>query len=183
MSRSFRRTCALLAPAAVLLSLCIPAAASAAPGDLPDLVQSRPGNVVGGYFDDHSISGDNHLGWSYGTSQSEPLAIDFSSAIYNQGAGALELCGFQSGTAGWMRAFQVAPGVLGNDCPPSAPASGGVGWFRIHRREPLVDQRVQPLALHGPAALRARPAAAVARRPVGCRDRMGHLLGHVPEPG
>ena len=46
MSRSFRRTCALLAPAAVLLSLCIPAAASAAPGDLPDLVQSRPGNVV-----------------------------------------------------------------------------------------------------------------------------------------
>ena len=81
VSRSFRRTCALLAPAAVLLSLCIPAAASAAPGDLPDLVQSRPGNVVGGYFDDHSISGDNHLGWSYGTSQSEPLAIDFSSAI------------------------------------------------------------------------------------------------------
>jgi hypothetical protein len=111
--------------------LCLPAAASAAPGDLPDLVQSRPGNVVGGYFDDHSIAGDNHLGWSYGTSESEPLAIDFSSAIYNQGAGALELCGYQSGTAGWMRAFQVAPGVLGNDCPASAPASGGMGWFRM----------------------------------------------------
>ena len=51
------------------------------------------------------------------------------------------------------------------------------------RREPLVDERVQPLALHGPAALRARPATPLARRPVGCRDRMGHVLGHVPEPG
>ncbi len=131
MPRPLRRLCALLAPAALLLSLCIPAAASAAPGDLPDLVQSRPGNVVGGYFDDHSIAGDNHLAWSSGASESEPLAIDFSSAIYNQGAGALELCGYQSGTAGWMRAFQVAPGVLGNDCPPGAPASGGMGWFRM----------------------------------------------------
>jgi hypothetical protein len=130
VSHPLRRMRALLAPAVVLLSLGIPAAASAAPGDLPDLVQARPSNVVGGYFDDHSISGDNHLGWSYGTSQSEPLAIDFASAIYNQGAGALELCGFPSGTAGWMSAYQVAPGVLGNDCPPSAPASGSIGWFR-----------------------------------------------------
>jgi hypothetical protein len=113
-----------------LAALCIAPAADAAPGDLPDLAQSRPGSVTGGYFDDHSISGDNHLAWSTAPSQSEPLAIDFTSSITNNGAGALEVCGYPSGTPGWMTAFQIAPGVLGNDCPPTAPATGQRGWFR-----------------------------------------------------
>jgi hypothetical protein len=114
----------------VLAALCIPGAAHAAPGDLPDLVQGRPDNVTGGFFDDHSISGDNHLGWSYGASQSEPLAINFTSSITNRGAGALEVCGYAV-AGGWMSSYQVAPGVLGNDCPPTAPASGHRGWFRV----------------------------------------------------
>jgi hypothetical protein len=126
--RPIRHATALLAVLVAALSLA--ASAHAAPGDLPDIVQGRPSNIVGGYFDDHSIGGDNHLGWSYGASESEPLAIDFTTGIANNGAGALELCGYASGTPGWMRAYQVAPGVLGNDCPFSAPASGQIGWFR-----------------------------------------------------
>jgi hypothetical protein len=126
-----RHATALFAPFAVLVAaLSLTASAHAAPGDLPDLVQGRPANVVGGYFDDHSIAGDNHLGWSYGASESEPLAVDFTTGIANQGPGALEICGYATGTPGWMRAYQAAPGALANDCPFSAPASGQIGWFR-----------------------------------------------------
>jgi hypothetical protein len=127
--RPQRRACALLAPLAALLLLCIPAAASAAPGDLPDLAQGAPANITGGFFDDHSISGDNHLAWSAAGSESEPLAIDFTTTLTNTGAGAFETCGYATG-GGWMRAYQVAPGALGNDCPFAAPSSGQVGWYR-----------------------------------------------------
>jgi hypothetical protein len=152
--------------ASVLATLLVPAAASAAPGDLPDLAQGRPDNVTGGYFDDHSIAGDNHLGWSYGASQAEPLAINFTTTLTNRGAGALEVCGYNAG-GGWMRAFQVAPGVLGYDCPPAQPASTQNGWFRFvtanhsstneYNRWHLADlQRFAlvplPAALGGPAA-------------------------------
>ena len=130
MKPSRGRAWAPIALIIALASLSIPAAAAAAPGDLPDLVQERPDNVAGGYFDDHSIAGDNHLGWSYGASQAEPLAVTFTSRLINQGAGALEVCGYPSGTAGWMTAFQVAPGVLGSDCPAAAPTSGQRSWFR-----------------------------------------------------
>jgi hypothetical protein len=70
-----------------------------------------------------------------------------------------------------MRAFQVAPGVLGNDCPPGAPASGAVGWFRMvaanhsstgaYNRWHLMDlQRFALVPL--PPSLGGPPAAATA---------------------
>ncbi len=48
------------------------------------------------------------------------------------GAGGLEVCGYASGTVGWMRAYQAAPGVLtaGGSCPATEPAGGQFGWFR-----------------------------------------------------
>jgi len=161
----------MLAPAALVTSLLAAAPAAAAPGDLPDLVQGRPGNVSGGYFDDHSIGGDNHLAWSAGASQAEPLAVTFTTAVVNRGAGALEVCGYQSGASGWMRAYQVAPGALGNDCPPGPPASGQVGWFRMvaanhsspgaYNRWHLMDfQRFALVPL--PPSLGSPPAAATA---------------------
>ena len=117
---------------AAVVSLCAigvtTPAAIAAPGDLPDLVQGTPTAIAGGYFDDHSTAGDNHLAWSAG-SQEEPLAITFHATLRNAGTGALEVCGYPSGTAGWMRAYQVAPGDLGGACPGS-PSGGQVGWFR-----------------------------------------------------
>ena len=55
-----RRTRIALTAAVASLSLAaLPAGAHAA------LVQGQPQNVQGGYFDDHSIGGDNHLGWGY----------------------------------------------------------------------------------------------------------------------
>jgi hypothetical protein len=128
--RFTRHAWTLLAPVAVLAALYLAPAASAAPGDLPDIAQGRPLNVTGGYFDDHSIGGDNHLAWGATGSEAEPLAVDFTTTVVNQGAGALEVCGYPSGSPGWMRAYQVAPGVLGSDCPASAPGSGQIGWFR-----------------------------------------------------
>ena len=117
---------------AAVVSLCsvaaIAPAAVAAPGDLPDLLQGTPTAIAGGYFDDHSTAGDNHLAWSAGP-QEEPLAITFHVTLRNAGSGALEVCGYPSGTAGWMRAYQITPGDLGGACP-GAPTGGPVGWFR-----------------------------------------------------
>ena len=47
------RAWAPIALVVTLVSLAIPAAAAAAPGDLPDIVQDRPGYVTGGYFDEN----------------------------------------------------------------------------------------------------------------------------------
>jgi hypothetical protein len=101
--------------------------AMAASGDLPDLEQSAPTSISGGYFDDHSIGGDNHLGWGYGTSDPEALAIRLQSTVRNAGAGALGICGFSAG-GGWMRAYQTTGDTV--SCPTTAPASGQRGWFR-----------------------------------------------------
>jgi hypothetical protein len=128
--RLIRHPTTLIAPVAVLAAaLCLAQGAHAAPGDLPDLVQGRPANVTGGYFDDHSIAGDDHLEWGHGASQNEPLAVDFTATLANAGPGALEVCGYPSGTAGWMRAFQAAPGALAATCP-AAPPPDQLGWFR-----------------------------------------------------
>jgi hypothetical protein len=168
LPRLIRHATSLIAAVAVLATaLLLAPAAGAAPGDLPDLVQSRPGNVAGGYFDDHSIAGDDHLAWSAPGSESEPLAVDFTTSVVDQGAGALEVCGYPSGVAGWMRAFQVTPGALVNACPPAPPPAGQMGWFRMvdanhsttgaYNRWHLVDfQRFAlvplPPSLGGPAA-------------------------------
>jgi hypothetical protein len=111
---------ARIALTVVLASLAVPAAAHA------DLVQSPPTGIAGGSFDDHSIGGDNHLGWGFGASAPEPLALGFTSELTNASGTSFRVCGYPSGTSGWMRAFQVA----GASCPGSAPAGTGNGWFR-----------------------------------------------------
>ena len=110
---------ARIALAAALVSLTVPAAAHA------DLIQGAPSQVQGGYFDDHSIGTDNHMGWSYSGSDSEPLAITFGTTLTNSSGSPLRVCGYASGTsAGWMLAFEVS-----GACPGAAP-TGQDGWFR-----------------------------------------------------
>ena len=121
------RRASLALAATISAAVVLSPVAMAAPGDLPDLEQSAPANISGGYFDDHSIGGDDHLGWGYGTSDPEPLAIRLQSTVHNAGAGALGLCGYTAG-GGWMRGYQTTGDAA--TCAAVAPASGAVGWFR-----------------------------------------------------
>ena len=120
-----RRTRVALTAAVASLSLAaLPAGAHAA------LVQGQPQNVVGGFFDDHSIGGDNHLGWGYtgtgGTSQAEPLAITFGTTLTNTGPDQFRVCGYNA-AGGWMGAYQVVAAA----CPATAAGAGAQdGWFR-----------------------------------------------------
>jgi hypothetical protein len=109
---------ARVALATVAACLALPAAAHAA------LVQGVPTNVQAGYFDDHSIGGDDHLGWSYGTSESEPLAITFGTTLTNTYGAPFQVCGYATG-GGWMAAYEI-----GTACPATRPGSGQDGWFR-----------------------------------------------------
>jgi hypothetical protein len=131
----------MAAVASLCASAAIVPAAIAAPGDLPDLVQSIPtapaatpdadtGQVNwGGFFDDHSIGGDNHMGWGHSGSDPEALMVRFQSTLSNVGNGALQLCSYPSTSGAWLRAYQTTPGDLAA-CPGNAPSSGASGWFR-----------------------------------------------------
>jgi hypothetical protein len=132
----------LIALLAALTAAAVAAPASADPGDLPRLTGVQPLDVRPDWFDDHSVSGDNHLSWSPAAgdiyvnrdnqaSQREPHDIEWESRIQVGGAGDLEICGYPSGTVGWMRAYQFAPGDLtGASCPVQEPTTGRFGWFR-----------------------------------------------------
>jgi hypothetical protein len=109
---------ARIALTAALVSLALPAAAQAA------LVQGAPAGVQAGFFDDHSIGTDNHTGWSMGGSESEPLAIVFGTTLTSTGSD-FRVCGYASGTAGWLRSYLVGTAT----CPGAAPA-GQTGWMR-----------------------------------------------------
>ena len=74
------RRATMAAVASLCASAVIAPAAIAAPGDLPDLVQSIPTagatdadrvRSTGRFFDDHSVGGDNHMGWSHSGSDPE----------------------------------------------------------------------------------------------------------------
>jgi hypothetical protein len=120
-----RRTRLALTAAVASLSLAaLPAGAHAA------LVQGQPQNVQGGFDDDHSIGGDNHLGWGYtgtgGTSQAEPLAITFGTTLTNTGPNQFRVCGYNQ-NGGWMGAYEVVAAT----CPATAAGAGAQdGWFR-----------------------------------------------------
>ena len=141
MLHSRWRRATMAAVASLCASAAIVPAAIAAPGDLPDLVQSIPTAPAvtpdadtglvnwGGFFDDHSIGGDNHMGWSHSGSDPEALSVRFQSTLSNVGNGALELCGYPSSSAAWLRSYQTTPGDLAA-CPGNAPATGASGWFR-----------------------------------------------------
>jgi hypothetical protein len=117
-------------PALLCLALALTAvAATASPAAAGDLVPSAPGSPTGGWFDDHSISGDNHADWG---PTSEPLAVEFTASVTNNGA-AVDLCGTPA-APGWMAAFQGACGGT------------QIGWFRYvtanhfgHNRWQLLD--------------------------------------------
>jgi hypothetical protein len=127
--------------------------ASAAPGDLPRLTAATPQNVIRDWYDDHSLAGDGHLSWSdqgVGTpfvntsgiaSQREPQSIRFDATMRVRGTGGLELCGYPSGTTGWMRAYQAEPGLLtAGTCPPVATGQQ-VGWFRyVYGRHSVANE-------------------------------------------
>jgi hypothetical protein len=141
MLHSRWRRATMAAVASLCASAAIVPAAIAAPGDLPDLVQSIPTAPAvtpdadtglvnwGGFFDDHSIGGDDHMGWSHSGSDPEALSVRFQSTLSNVGNGALELCGYPSGSAAWLRSYQTTPGDLAA-CAGNAPATGASGWFR-----------------------------------------------------
>ena len=114
-----RKGRARVALVTALCSLALPAAAHA------DLVQSAPANVQAGFFDDHSVATDNHTAWSSAGSDIEPLAIVFGSTLTSSGS-AFRVCGYSSGTAGWLRSFLVND----SSCPPGAPGTAQNGWFR-----------------------------------------------------
>jgi hypothetical protein len=139
---------------ALVAVLSVAGTAHAAVGDLPRLTEGAPTGIDASWYDDHSVIGDGHLSWSSEggddvhvntqgqASQSEPKAIGFDPALTVTGAGGLEVCGYPSGTVGWMRAYQAAPGVLtaGGSCPASEPAIGQLGWFRyIYGRHSPTD--------------------------------------------
>jgi hypothetical protein len=128
--------------ALAVLAASAGAGSARAAGELPRLVASPPGATERFWFDHHPVIGDDHLSWSDQggpdytndagqTSQREPQGIRFTAAIADAGPDGLEVCGYPSGTIGWMRAYQAAPGaVTGGSCPGVAPATGQIGWFR-----------------------------------------------------
>jgi hypothetical protein len=120
---------------AVVASLCASAAvataAQAAQGDLPRITQNAPSGIALGYWDDHSLGGDDHMGWSLGdpghVSEGEPLAIRFQASVNNDGPGVLQLCAGGTG-ADWRAARQTAPATLG-DCAGTSVNTGDL-FFR-----------------------------------------------------
>jgi hypothetical protein len=128
--------------------------------------------VADDWFDDHSVSGDNHLSWSPAAgeiylnsrgqaSEREPHDIEWQSSINVSGPGGLELCGYRSGVVGWMRAYQARPGTVANpgSCPASEPAVGQFGWFRyVYGRHTDVVDRWHVMDLERSALVPLNPA-------------------------
>ena len=73
-----RRAPGLIGAALALVVLALAVTASTA--SATDLVPGAPQNPTAGFFDDHSISGDNHAGWGPGE---EPLAVRFTASVTN----------------------------------------------------------------------------------------------------
>ncbi|MEA2178049.1 MAG: hypothetical protein QOG77_1346, partial [Solirubrobacteraceae bacterium] len=92
---------------AALASFGLASSAVAAP---PRLAEGSPSGLQAIYWDDHSISGDNHLHWSDrdhaytnnggDTSDREPQAIRFGTTMTSL-AGGLRVCGYPTGGSVW----------------------------------------------------------------------------------
>jgi hypothetical protein len=121
------RRATMAAVASLCASGAAASAADAAPGDLPRLAQQAPTGITMGYYDDHSLGGDNHTGWDHDGSDGEPLAISFQSMLRNTGPGVLQLCA-TNGSDTWRSARQTAPGSL-SDCSGATVNTSNL-WFR-----------------------------------------------------
>jgi hypothetical protein len=106
-------------------------AATASSASALDLVPGAPANPTGGFFDDHSISGDNHAGWG---PTEEPLAVRFTASVQNVGA-AIQFCG-----------TPAAPNFMAATVGPCGSFGPQFGWFRWvpanhfgHNRWQLLD--------------------------------------------
>jgi hypothetical protein len=130
MLHSRWRRATMAAVASLCASAAVAPAAFAAPGDLPDLVQQAPTNITMGYFDDHTIGGDNHMGWGAPGSENEPLAISFQASLRNAGPGVLQLCA-DGNDQRWRTARQTAPGTAGE---PGACSRAAVNTQNLHLR-------------------------------------------------
>jgi hypothetical protein len=119
-----RRAPGLLCLALALATLAVTASTASA----AELSAGAPGSPTGGWFDDHSISGDNHADWG---PTSEPLAVEFTASVANAGA-AINFCAGASPAPGWLAAHNCGGGQF--------------GWFRYvtanhfgHNRWQLLD--------------------------------------------
>jgi hypothetical protein len=119
-----RRAPGLLCLALALATLAVTASTASA----AELTAGAPGTPSGGWFDDHSISGDNHADWG---PTSEPLAVKFTASVANAGA-AITLCAGGAPAPGWLAAHTCGGGQF--------------GWFRYvtanhfgHNRWQLLD--------------------------------------------
>jgi hypothetical protein len=146
-----RRRASGLLGAGIALVVLACTAGTASATELSAGAPTAPGGAAGsipttGFFDDHSISGDNHAGWG---PTEEPLAVRVGATVANAGA-AINFCGTLA-APGWMAATQGACG------------SGGpqFGWFRYvvanhfgHNRWQLMDfQRFALVRVGGPEVI------------------------------
>jgi hypothetical protein len=122
-----RRAAGLLGVATALVVMAFGASTARA----LDLVPGAPVNPTGGFFDDHSISGDNHAGWG---PTDEPLAVRFTASVQNVGA-AIQFCG-----------TPAAPNYMAATIGPCGSFGPQFGWFRWvpanhfgHNRWQLLD--------------------------------------------
>jgi hypothetical protein len=127
MHLSRRRRAMMAAVATLCAGGALAPSALAASGDLPKLTQLAPTGISLNFYDDHSIGGDNHMGWNHAGSDGEPLAIGFQSSLRNDGDGALQLCA-NGGSTTVRTGRQTAPATAG-DCSGTALA-GAAPSFR-----------------------------------------------------
>jgi hypothetical protein len=135
-----RRAAGLLSVGVALVVLALGASSAQA----AELNASVPDTITTGFFDDHSISGDNHAGWG---PTEEPLAVRFRAAVGNTGP-AISMCGTIV-SAGWAAARS------GSCDGPQ------FGWFRYitanhfgHNRWQLYDfQRFALVRVGGPEVI------------------------------
>jgi hypothetical protein len=124
-----RRAPGLIGAAVALVVLALALTASTA--SATNLVPGAPQTPTGGFFDDHSISGDNHAGWGPGD---EPLAVRFTASVANVGP-AIQFCG-----------TPAAPNFMAATVGPCGSFGPQFGWFRWvpanhfgHNRWQLLD--------------------------------------------
>ncbi len=97
-----------------LLSLVLAAALGATASTAhADLTAGAPTNIPTGFFDDHSISGDNHAGWG---PTEEPLAVRFNAAVANDATRVVGVANpaFTTTISGFVNGDTVATATTGS---------------------------------------------------------------------
>ena len=179
----------------VVSVLSVAGTAHAAVGDLPRLTEASPAGIDASWYDDHSVIGDGHLSWS--SEGGDDVHVNTAGpGVAERAEGHRVRSGADRDRGGRPRGLRVSLGNRRLDArlPGGArrPDSGRLlpreragdrpaRLVPLHLRPPQPGRRLQPLAHHGPRALRARAAARRRRRPGGRHAHgLGQPLGHVP---